>query len=153
MAFIIFFFLKKFEKIEKTGIISTKLSLRCTPSVILGGRWSYRSNQNQKFWRSYLSESLLDFEASALKKFVLAFRFKEISIYLYIIYTVAVIQVATYRKLYLEYSIGSSIWANTYDSHTRYSSREPNFRLDTHIYFEILFALSINSAASTVDTK
>ena len=40
MAFIIFFFfyffLKKFEKVEKTGIISTKLSLRCTPSVILG---------------------------------------------------------------------------------------------------------------------
>ena len=36
MAFIIFSFLKKFEKIEKTGIISTKLSLRCTPSVILG---------------------------------------------------------------------------------------------------------------------
>ena len=37
MAFIIFFFfLKKFGKIEKTGIISTKLSLRCTPSVILG---------------------------------------------------------------------------------------------------------------------
>ena len=37
MAFIIFFFfLKKFEKVEKTGIISTKFSLRCTPSVILG---------------------------------------------------------------------------------------------------------------------
>ena len=37
MAFMIFFFLlKKFEKVEKTGIISTKLSLRCTPSVILG---------------------------------------------------------------------------------------------------------------------
>ena len=38
MAFIIFFFLlflKKFEKVEKTGIISTKFSLRCTPSVIL----------------------------------------------------------------------------------------------------------------------
>ena len=30
------FFLKKFEKVEKTGIISTKFSLRCTPSVILG---------------------------------------------------------------------------------------------------------------------
>ena len=37
MAFIIIiFFLKKFEKVEKTGIISTKFSLRCTPSVILG---------------------------------------------------------------------------------------------------------------------
>ena len=38
MAFIIFFWksLKKFEKVEKTGIISTKFSLRCTPSVILG---------------------------------------------------------------------------------------------------------------------
>jgi len=28
--------LKKFEKVEKTGIISTKFSVRCTPSVILG---------------------------------------------------------------------------------------------------------------------
>jgi len=28
--------LKNFEKDEKTGIISTKFSLRCTPSVILG---------------------------------------------------------------------------------------------------------------------
>ena len=37
MAFIIFFlFLKNVEKVEKTGIISTKFSLRCTPSVILG---------------------------------------------------------------------------------------------------------------------
>ena len=38
MAFInfFFFFLKKFEKVEKTGIISTKFSLRCTLSVILG---------------------------------------------------------------------------------------------------------------------
>ena len=37
MAFIYYiFFLKKFEKVEKTGIISTKFSLRCTPSVILG---------------------------------------------------------------------------------------------------------------------
>ena len=37
MTFIIFFFfLKKFEKVEKTGIISTKFSLWCTPSVILG---------------------------------------------------------------------------------------------------------------------
>ena len=37
MAFIFFFlFLKKFEKVEKTGIISTKFLLRCTPSVILG---------------------------------------------------------------------------------------------------------------------
>ena len=38
MAFIIFFLfcLKKFEKVEKTGIISSKFSLQCTPSVILG---------------------------------------------------------------------------------------------------------------------
>ena len=37
MAFIIFFFfLEKFEKVEKTGIIATLFSLRCTPSVILG---------------------------------------------------------------------------------------------------------------------
>ena len=37
MAFIFFlFFLKKFQKVEKTGrIISTKFSLRCTPSLIL----------------------------------------------------------------------------------------------------------------------
>ena len=34
--FFFFLFLKKFEKVEKTGIISTKFSLRCTPSVILG---------------------------------------------------------------------------------------------------------------------
>ena len=32
--------MKKFEKVEKTGVISTKFSLRCTPSVILGGKWS-----------------------------------------------------------------------------------------------------------------
>ena len=31
-----FFFFLKFEKVEKTEIISTKFSLRCTPSVILG---------------------------------------------------------------------------------------------------------------------
>ena len=36
LLYIYFFFLKKFEKVEKTGIISTKFSLRCTPSVILG---------------------------------------------------------------------------------------------------------------------
>ena len=34
--YIYIFFLKKFEKVEKTGIIATKFSLRCTPSVILG---------------------------------------------------------------------------------------------------------------------
>ena len=28
--------MKKFEKVEKIGIISTKFSLRCTPSVTLG---------------------------------------------------------------------------------------------------------------------
>ena len=33
LAFLNDFF---FEKVEKTGIISTKFSLRCTPSVILG---------------------------------------------------------------------------------------------------------------------
>ena len=31
-----FFFFILFEKVEKTGIISSKFSLRCTPSVILG---------------------------------------------------------------------------------------------------------------------
>ena len=38
MTFIIFFsfFLKKFEKVEKTGIIFTKFSFRCTPSFLLG---------------------------------------------------------------------------------------------------------------------
>ena len=36
MAFVIFF-LKRFEKVEKIGIIATKFLLRCTPSVILGG--------------------------------------------------------------------------------------------------------------------
>jgi hypothetical protein len=37
MAFIIFFFFfLKFEKVEKTGIIATKFSLRYTPYVILG---------------------------------------------------------------------------------------------------------------------
>ena len=30
------FFLKKLKKVEKTGITSTKFSLRCTPSIILG---------------------------------------------------------------------------------------------------------------------
>ena len=35
MAFIYLFFLKIFEKVEKTRIISTNFSLRCTPSVIL----------------------------------------------------------------------------------------------------------------------
>ena len=42
MAFIFFFlFLKKFEKVEKTGIISTKFLLRCTPSVILGSTLNF----------------------------------------------------------------------------------------------------------------
>ena len=38
MAFIIFFifFLKKFEKVEKTGFLRAKFLLRCTLSVILG---------------------------------------------------------------------------------------------------------------------
>ena len=41
MAFIkkMFLLLKIFEKVEKTGIISTKFSFRCTPSVILGVQW------------------------------------------------------------------------------------------------------------------
>ena len=37
-----FFFLKKFEKVEKTGIISTKFSVRCTPSVMLGFRLPFK---------------------------------------------------------------------------------------------------------------
>ena len=36
--------MKKFEKVEKTGIISTKFSLRCTPSVILGCNVLKRDN-------------------------------------------------------------------------------------------------------------
>ena len=36
LLYIFFFFLKKFEKVGKSGIISAKFSLRCTPSVILG---------------------------------------------------------------------------------------------------------------------
>ena len=51
MAFLTFFFLKKFEKVEKTGIISTKFSLRCTPSVILGANVL-----------SYLSTNVLTFK-------------------------------------------------------------------------------------------
>ena len=43
--------MKKFEKVEKTGIISTKFSLRCTPSVILGlalmARFHYRLLVNE----------------------------------------------------------------------------------------------------------
>ena len=41
MAFIyiyIYFIFLKFEKVEKTGIVATKISLRCTQSVILGGQ-------------------------------------------------------------------------------------------------------------------
>ena len=42
MAFIKIFFLllKIFEKVEKTGIISTKFSFWCTPSVILGSQYN-----------------------------------------------------------------------------------------------------------------
>ena len=40
--------MKKFEKVEKTGIISTKFSLPCTPSVILGTELSFdTSEENQ----------------------------------------------------------------------------------------------------------
>ena len=57
MAFMIF--LKKFEKVEKTGIISTKFSLRCTPSVILG--------DNNKKFQDYCKVALtFDFHLSNL---------------------------------------------------------------------------------------
>jgi hypothetical protein len=47
MAFIyIYFFFEKFEKVEKTGIIATKFSLRCTPSVILEVPEPFRSMGN-----------------------------------------------------------------------------------------------------------
>ena len=56
MAFLIFFFFfwKKFEKVEKTGIITTKFSLRCTPSVILGViiafvEFAHKSEKNGNF--------------------------------------------------------------------------------------------------------
>ena len=52
MAFIkiFIFLLKKFEKVEKTGIISTKFSLRCTPSVILGTKVLFIDPKS--FWAS-----------------------------------------------------------------------------------------------------
>ena len=46
-----FSFLKKLKKDEKTGIISTKFSLRCTPSVILGS-WPF------DLWTGYLTRDL-----------------------------------------------------------------------------------------------
>ena len=36
IKWLLYFFFILFEKVEKTGIISTKFSLRCTPSAILG---------------------------------------------------------------------------------------------------------------------
>ena len=60
MTFIIFFFFfKKFEKVEKTGIISTKFWLRCTPSVILGGKPNVRDT---------IFKIFLDFEVKNLKR-------------------------------------------------------------------------------------
>ena len=53
MAFINFFFLllKIFEKVEKTGIISTKFSFRCTLSVILGLLQNFQKLTNGQFFK------------------------------------------------------------------------------------------------------
>ena len=40
--------MKKFKKVEKTGIISSKFSLRCTPSVILGPKDRKECKNNKK---------------------------------------------------------------------------------------------------------
>ena len=53
MAFIYFFF-NKFEKVEKTGIIATKFSLRCTPFVILGYQYFlYRFLNQYSFFTDF----------------------------------------------------------------------------------------------------
>ena len=46
--------MKKFEKVEKTGIITTKFSLRCTPSVILGCYWNLISLLHQPVIKNQL---------------------------------------------------------------------------------------------------
>ena len=83
MTFIIFFLfcLKTFEKVEKTGIISSKFSLRCTPSVILGLfkdnlKSTYEKYQNKQTWIWLLigvSKKIQTFECSTwnliLKRF------------------------------------------------------------------------------------
>ena len=49
--------MKKFEKVEKTGIISTKFSLPCTPSVILG--WSCMRFAVHIGMKSFLKDNFL----------------------------------------------------------------------------------------------
>ena len=59
MTFIFFFFfLKKFEKVEKTGIISTKFLVRCTPSVILGMYTSIYGVHTLKFELGLMVEAI-----------------------------------------------------------------------------------------------
>ena len=41
IKWLLYFFFFSFEKVEKTGIISTKFLLRCTPSVILGSTLNF----------------------------------------------------------------------------------------------------------------
>ena len=54
---IFFFFLKKFEKDEKTGIICSKVSLWCTPSVILGSSLWKEAKQSHSKIQDFLEES------------------------------------------------------------------------------------------------
>ena len=82
MAFIIFFLfcLKKFEKVEKTGIISSKFSLQCTPSVILrvkyygpqtlptGYTWGRMEPTHENFQKVKLGEVLRPFLKRSLCK-------------------------------------------------------------------------------------
>ena len=60
MAFIKkkFLLLKIFEKVEKTGIISTKFSFRCTPSVILGSSPYLNQNSLCAFNNNFLDLAL-----------------------------------------------------------------------------------------------
>ena len=52
--YIIYIYISFFEKVEKTGIITTKFSLRCTPSVILGCYWNLISLLHQPVIKNQL---------------------------------------------------------------------------------------------------
>ena len=69
--FIFFSFLKKFEKVEKTGIISVKFSLRCTPFVILGCSlfWPKRK-YIPKFLNIFFALKLHNFSVPMLKYYL-----------------------------------------------------------------------------------
>ena len=60
--YIYIFFLKKFEKVEKTGIIFTKVSLRCTPSVILGLISILEFDQNSNILLNRNNKPIFDVE-------------------------------------------------------------------------------------------